>query len=465
MRKFKLLFCIAALSAALTACHSAGQASGAGSPDHIEINENSIGASASRAAASFKIVNNGRLNCSTEDGYYYLPQENTRLQDGSYASRMMYMDYSTKQEIFLCNRPGCGHDTAECPAVFDQTSMNLAGSLFIHEGFLYAFSHDQDRAGASSFSSDSGGVMTEGAQSISSTPAVLYRMNLDGTDRKKVFSFESGLALEDMVLGGDGALYFITKKLSAESVDQRTSYVTATQRKLMKVDTQTWECSEVCPLDTDWEIIGTWKDGLVMSNFVFDHELTTAERTDEDAYIAAFKNSVTEYSIFYPEDGRRETLLELPNTHLNTAAVHGGLLYTSTDGEGNIRRTDIETKVTESFAQTNENQILAAYTDVLYCGEWGRGAASAPVSYFVRYEDGAVLSSGLVTEAMGSEVEVRAELSDRFLVIYDMDAQLDTAYDNGQYSVYGYKYALIGKEDFYTGKAAYEPIAMIGFGE
>ena len=193
--------------------------------------------------------------------------------------------------------------------------------------------------------------------------------------------------------------------------------------------------------------------------------MTTEELTDENAYVAAFKNSVTQYSIFYPADERREQLLELPNTQLNTAAVHGGSLYTSTDGAGNIRRTDLESKETGVFVETNANQILEAYDDVLYCSEWGRGNASAPTSYFVRYEDGTVLSSDLVTETMGSDVVVRAELADRFLVIYDEDATLDTAYDNGQYSVFGYKYALIAKEDFYTGKAGYEPIAMIGFGE
>lgn len=463
MRKIRLILYIAALTAAFTAC---GQASGAESTGkHIEINENSIGASASRAAASFEIINNGRLNCSNEDGYYYLTQEGVKLADGAYGSRMMYMDYATKQEIFLCNRPGCSHDTTECPAVFDQASMHLAGSLFIHEGFLYAFSHEQDQAGATFMSSDSGGVMTEGDPGIGNAQAALYRMNLDGTDRKKVLSFEAGLALEDTVLGGDGTLYFITKKLSGEQVDARTSYVTAAQRQLVKVDTQTWESSQICQLDTDWQIIGTWKDGLVISSFIFDHELTTEELTDENAYVAAFKNSVTQYSIFYPADERREQLLELPNTQLNTAAVHGGSLYTSTDGAGNIRRTDLESKETGVFVETNANQILEAYDDVLYCSEWGRGNASAPTSYFVRYEDGTVLSSNLVTETMGSDVVVRAELADRFLVIYDEDATLDTAYDNGQYSVFGYKYALIAKEDFYTGKAGYEPIAMIGFGE
>lgn len=460
MRKITLLFFTAALTAALTACEQAPEAASSGK--HIEINENSIGASASRAAASMEVINHGRMNCSTEDGYYYLTQEGARLSDGSYGSHMMYMDYNTKQEIYLCNRPGCGHDTTDCPAFFEQFSVNLAGSLFIHEGYLYVFSHGQDQDGSMATALDGDSVMTSGGQSIDASPAVLYRMNLDGTDRKTVFTFDAGLALEDTVLGGDNTLYFITKKLSSEQLDPLTTHVTATERMLVKVDTRTWESSQVSELNTDWKILGAWKDRLVVSRIAYEHELTKEELTDKDAYIDAYRNSVTEYSIFYPEAQQEKQLLKLPNVQLNTAAVHGGHLYTSTEGEGNIRRTDLESGETSVFVETDANEILGAYSDVLYCHQWETSASKA---YFIRYEDGTVYSCGLVTEPMGNPVEIRAEMADRFLVIYDVDAKLDTAYDNGQYSVFGYKYALIGKQDFYTGNAAYEPVAMIGFGE
>ena len=40
--------------------------------------------------------------CSTEDGFYYLTNEMTKLRDGSRGSHLMYMDYASTQEIFLC---------------------------------------------------------------------------------------------------------------------------------------------------------------------------------------------------------------------------------------------------------------------------------------------------------------------------------------------------------------------------
>ena len=43
------------------------------------------------------------------------------------------------------------------------------------------------------------GMITIGGdgRSVESQPAVLYRANPDGTDRKKIFTFDAGLTLED----------------------------------------------------------------------------------------------------------------------------------------------------------------------------------------------------------------------------------------------------------------------------
>lgn len=55
--------------------------------------------------------------CSTEDGFYYLTEEDSELADGSYAPHLMYMDYATCQEVYLCSDSSCQHNTEDCTSV------------------------------------------------------------------------------------------------------------------------------------------------------------------------------------------------------------------------------------------------------------------------------------------------------------------------------------------------------------
>ena len=45
-------------------------------------------------------------NCYTKDGYYYLTEDSTELADGTWGTHLMYMDFTTKQEVYLCSNAG-----------------------------------------------------------------------------------------------------------------------------------------------------------------------------------------------------------------------------------------------------------------------------------------------------------------------------------------------------------------------
>ena len=63
------------------------------------------------------MITQGRLRCTSDQGYYYIGEDSIALKENTFGFRMMYVDYETQKEIFLCNRPGCEHDSEECPAV------------------------------------------------------------------------------------------------------------------------------------------------------------------------------------------------------------------------------------------------------------------------------------------------------------------------------------------------------------
>lgn len=454
MRKLLFVLCCAALLLSLFGC---GRSPGAG-PSGSGAGEST--ASPSRPdAQALSLLTAGRLNCAGDGGYYYLSNQGQRLRDGGYAFHMMYLDYGSLREIYLCNRPGCGHDSAECPSVFLQDEARPGGSLFLYGGALYLFSHDQDQDGSSHVSTE--GAMQAGEGGVSGAPACLIRMNPDGTGRERVFTFDAGLFVEDVVLGGSRSLYFVTKKLSSGQLDGSLTYYTSTERTLVRVDTGDWRQTAVCALDPDWKIIGAWENNLVVSQVLFSRELSPEERYDEQAYRSAYQDSTTRLSLLDPADGTPHPLLTLSNQNLNSFAVADGTLYHSTEGEGQILRLDLGTEEDTVLAETGDSQILSVHREALLCSSWGE----ADQRTFVHLDDGRQTPCGLTTASMGTPVEIRGEGEDSFLVIYDVDAKRDTAYNNGQYSVYGYKYALIKKEALYQGRAEYRPFEMIGFGE
>lgn len=54
-----------------------------------------------------------------------------------------------------------------------------------------------------------------GSANVEADQAELYRMNLDGSGRERIYSFDADATVEDVALGSNSGLYFVTKKLGA----------------------------------------------------------------------------------------------------------------------------------------------------------------------------------------------------------------------------------------------------------
>lgn len=100
--------CVLAISVAVIA---------AGCAIHPQSEREYIPESASRAEQSIASVSDihflGQgtpLGDGNADGYYYLKQR----EDGSF--NIKYIDYESRTELYLCNRPECTHDNEGCPS-------------------------------------------------------------------------------------------------------------------------------------------------------------------------------------------------------------------------------------------------------------------------------------------------------------------------------------------------------------
>lgn len=391
--------------------------------------------------------------CSTEEGYYYLTEEAIKLRDGGWGSRLMYMDYASAREIFLCSTAGCSHDSVDCPAVFPRDEFPAYSTqLFVWGGGLYILrgGYNSDEVTVSYFGSN-------GAVEPESRPAVLYRANLDGTERRKVYTFEAGLKLEGVVFGDDSGIYVITKKLAADAGGD-TGFSDFTGKRLMRLNLKDGKLAEVCSLDfgdsVSRKIIGCYGDKLLLGSIDFGREVTSEELWDDDIHKELFDNSWDVCELLDIKTGKRKEVCRISNRERHSLKVLGNRVYVSYAGTGEIKSIVPETGEEKTIARFPQSQIMEGFGNLLCCRDFDLADSTW---YFVNTDTGEISHSTLVSLSGGS-LEFKAVTGKDVLVIND--------YDSGDmYDFIQYHYALISLEDLMAGRANWRRIEMIGSGQ
>ncbi len=398
--------------------------------------------------------------CNTEKGYYYLTGDVEKLRDENYGTHLMYMDFAAGREIYLCSTAGCKHDSADCPAVslYDDFPVSTT-RLFVLGDYLYILSREYDHDGTMSQ-----GMVTMGEVSMTGdTPAALYRAKLDGTERKKIYTFDAQLTLEDIVIGNEQGIYVITKKLSADKTGNET-YTTSSERKLVFLDLEDLSLKEVCDMTfqdhISWKVIGCCQNHFILSGTDFGRELSREENWNDDVYRELYQNSSQVYALLEPDSGKPKEICRQSNRYESSVTILGDSLYLSSTENQNIEMLDIGTGERKTLCSLPQNLIFDGFDDTLCCRDWD--LAGNPSWYFVNTKTGEITRSPLVNQCTGWAIEFRGETSSDVLFVYDYDA---TRSSDDSYEIHQYQYALISKDDLFSGREAYRKIEMIGPGQ
>lgn len=397
----------------------------------------------------------GENACNTESGYYYLTEEAKELKDGSCGTHLKYMDFASGREIYLCSTAGCRHDTLDCPAVFsDRDFPTVSTLIFVPGDKLYILSREYDDDGSVSTGFTISG---EAGSQVERKPSALYRANLDGTGREKIYTFDAALTLEDQVIGNENGIYVVIKKLSSEKDGDQT-YTTSSERKLAFLDIHSLSLQEVCAMDfkdhISWKIIGCSQNEFLLSGIDFGRELSREEEQDADAYKELYDNSFRIYAALRPvKGGKLKELARQSNKYVNSAQVAGDSLYVSSSENQNIDRVNIETGERSKFCELPQNQMMNVLGDTLCCRTWD--LAGDPKWYFVNTKTGTVTHTPLVIPCNGWSLDFLGETAKDVLFVYDYDA---TSHPDGSYEIHQYKHALISKDDLFAGKDNYRKI-------
>ena len=401
-------------------------------------------------------------NFGTKDGFYYFT-ENTEIGKNLYGMHLMYVDYATKKEIYLCSDSGCKHDSEKCSSVFSADEFGFDSIPFVYDDHLYVLSRDYDNDDTVSLDYFAGNDTSSDVQPQSNN-AKIYCMELDGSSRQKIFDFpENSTVTKEVFAEGDN-LWFVTKNLKFKKEDNAT-YITSSDKALCKYSISQNKITEQIPIyfddNVNYQVIGCSDTKFVLSGIAYPDNMSQTDilKLHDDQWHEAYKNSKTVYATLDITNREKNEILKHSNNKLNiTDAVEGQYLYVS-DEKGGINKIDLETGEQSVLTDLKQNYIYFSIGDTLCCTSTGDEKDES--LYFVDMETGKVSRSTLTKKSLGWQLTILAYTDTHALAVYDYDA---IAKDDDSYEINQYKYALIAKEDLYNSKENFEPISMAGKG-
>ncbi len=226
-----------------------------------------------------------RTFCSTDDGAYILTRSSKNNDKELYGAYLTYVDFASKQEVYVCSDSACKHDNEHCTAFFDEKEFfcdDFGCRIFVFDDKLYLLSAPVDQ------DDDTYEGMREpeyGADDFLKRSSAIYRMNKDGSEREKIYQADDGENIENFAAGeGDKYLWFITKTPTAEK-DEKTGafYLHSKNRALIKFDIEKKNIVERIPLDDIGNIVPLF-EGIAGGKFIFSGTSYADGGTKMDGY-------------------------------------------------------------------------------------------------------------------------------------------------------------------------------------
>lgn len=238
---------------------------------------------------------------ANESGYY----RTFPRADGS--ANLLYTDFDSKSEVYLCNQPNCAHDQEGCTAWFP-SSIGFHRPIPIGEYLVMLH----------------GGAM--GMYELAGDDVLPHidRMNLNGSNRKTVCTFSADCLIspliEDSMARDDKNLYFTIEKYNEDS----------TTRLLCAFDVETEKLFCLKELDeVEEKIIGCDGENLVLS-YVTETYTYESKATDLTCQIEVFNlNSL-------------ESVPLITQNYVDTGTCYNGIYYVL-DHYGKLKSYNLQT--------------------------------------------------------------------------------------------------------------------------
>lgn len=475
MKKLLVLILAAAITLSLTACDKADNDSGSSGESSASTTELSGGAPDTpdmNFPEGLVSLNEKNSSC-TKDGFYYL--EDDLAKNGDF-KHIMYIDFATKQETYLCSDSSCDHNNERCSSCFiRKVPQNMSTEMFVYGEYLYILYICRSFDGGFQYSSSSDGHGTPiaGMQSASDKQC-LYRMNLDGTNRTIIYSFGSELFVKNFVFGDDDNLWFYVHEENLKlSKLNGYSYIEAQKPALIKLSLSQHAVIEQIPVkeisDVSLELRFCSGNKFVFGGVQYPDGMTEMEymerlqELDEKlAEKAALEKGCQGVYYTLNRDNKEFKEFYRTDTYIYLYQVYRGDLYLLPDEPGVGIKVDIETGNVEDFTAAEGYTIYdGMFADKFIC----RKLTDPPESmafYFVDPNTGMASKCDLQTAENFMPIQPVSMYEGNAFVLYRYDMIPN---EKGNYSGWYPEYAFMTPDDLFNGRPNYDPIKMLEKGK
>ncbi|MDE7400245.1 MAG: hypothetical protein K2N06_12065 [Oscillospiraceae bacterium] len=408
--------------------------------------------------------------CYTENGYYHMGP----YRENDY-NHLLYLDFATQQEVVVCSDSSCKHDTVNCASVFFDEYV-FDNHLFVFQDYLYCLTTDYDQDGTMS----SGGVfISDEVKEVNDEReakrrASLYQMNLDGTERQRLWQSDAGDIAESEVFCDGTGFWFVTKTPSSVVHDETGAvYYHCKNRAFIRYDINERKITDRIPLE-DYGNISLNVDGCTGSKFyLLGKAYPNGTSIMDNMDILAPSEEVGSTNpgwwdfndkcecVYFTLDVKTKELKEITRYKIADvdygAECRGGKIYFRRPNDSCFTYT-IETGETAELNIPEGFRFEGFFADKLVLSHYFRNHDDR-ARYFADLDGSNITRSELLTND-GMDIELITVVGDNALVITGYDG-IPSETSPGAFSCWTPLYALISLDDLFNGRANYKPFNMV----
>lgn len=417
-------------------------------------------------------------NC-TENGYYSVKGLSEGRRGKDKYMNITYVDFASHREIVLCSDSSCKHDNEKCASYLSYDLLLSVPSIFVNGDYLYLISTGVDESGTTSAG---GGYTAPGYEPPEETRrAAIFRMNLDGTGRQKIWEADNvGDVIEERIFGDGDDIWFAAKTPAIkiyenpESKKNGAVFHYAKNRSLMRYSPSENRIVERIPLDDynniTLDITGV-KDGkFILSGMAYpggtsrwdNMEILAPSPTfgDRDEEGREFRKKCEE--VFFTLDPSTKEIKETFRTtygklyELNNFRFDGSRMYCIRE-DYSVYVVDLLTGETREVSVPKGYRLDGLFLDKMcftrITEDW-----SDKNTYLTDLNGENMTVSEFVSGSpIGTDYTLLALSSDKALMIYETE-KIPSAHSPGAYEIGKRKVGLISIDDLLNGRRNFEPI-------
>ena len=374
-----------------------------------------------------------------KNGYFYIKDE----------SHIMYYDYDTKKEVYLCNKPNCKHDSDTCSSYLGESSDD---ELFYYDNHLY-LAHSSSSNGGVSFSINGDGTVQDSSME---NPATIYKMDLDGTNKEKVFTAPSGASLSMPFVINGNKLYSFLQKSKVEKDSSGYNVARTSERKMVAINLDTGKYEEI----TDGmhkSFIGVFEDKLVVQEIDY---LKDPDDFGDDTkgFVNNLYNSPTKIKLIDMNTKKEEIVYEGLFKEVETLKFYKDGIYFIGEKSKNLEYINVTTKERETILELPSTgyEMNTIIDDKVLVYKYNNNYTHLDSAYSIDVKTKEMNNFNL-RNANDYLVEILSSNDEYYFVLieYVFGSEYTTWAGTKQQDLIGSNYGLIKKSDYWDSKANY----------